>query len=148
MKDLFKSGKSYPLNIALVALVAALALWYAGGSVLGWIQQSHSDSAVSHSETMAAHESTDAAHALDTANASSVDRRVEDRVREQTIAPELHRAAERAELTKERARVAAKTYEDIQKHFVRPALDERGLCDRNGADFRELYPGQSYPDCR
>jgi hypothetical protein len=133
-------------SIAVLGVAVLLAYQFAGGIIAG-IYDAHTDRRIAHTETQAAHEVSEAAGALHDADAASVDRQVEDRVRAATIEPERARAARQITAIRERSRIAEMNYEAAQKNFRRPDLSEPALHALNCGALANLYPAERFARC-
>lgn len=138
--------KRRPLVALLIAVAALVLVWYVGSSLRDGIAGASVDRQVTRTEAQADAAEATAADAISEAGEANVERRVEDAVREQTIKPQIERAARRSEDASARRRAAERTNEAHQ-NFRPVDLDDRLLRERNCAELAELYPGQQFPGC-
>lgn len=144
---ILKLVKAHKLATALVAAALLFVIYQAGGGIVSGVRSRISSAQVTQTQAEAHAAQAQAAQSLTEANASSVNRQVEDGYRERTINPELKRTAQVVESTRARAREAQITYENAQKPFHRPELDERALHQRNCADLARLFEAERFNRC-
>jgi hypothetical protein len=133
------------LSVACVAF-GFLAVHFADGVVSGF-RSAITTREVQATEGQAAQASADAGAQLGAANETGIERRVNDRVREQTITPELEHTARASEHARERTTRARANYETAQTNSFRGGGTDSDLHKRNCADLAGLYPGARFARC-
>jgi hypothetical protein len=134
-------------SLAILGVAVLLAYQFGSGVVSG-VREHFADKQITKIEAQGAQAVSEAAGALHQADAASVDRQVEDRVRAATIEPERERAAQQIKVIRERSRLAQVNYELSKDPARVVATDDAALFARNCADYARLYPGRSRRSCR
>ena len=132
---------------ATVALCVVVGLWQVGGGVVSGIRSAVTSAQVTATEGQAHAAEAQAAQTTTDANNTAVERRVNDEIRAQTIAPEIVRTARVAAQANERVTRARASYEAAQTNSLRGDVDDHVLHVRNCADLRSLYPDERFARC-
>jgi hypothetical protein len=132
----------HPLATLIGAVLLGVLLLYLATGAFDSFRHWREDKAVTGLENKAAQSEQQAAK-------EDVNRQAEDLNRERTIQPELERTRRELAAARERTRKAEIDYENARKNIPdNGGTDTRALHDRNCADLRELYPGESIPFCQ
>ena len=148
MKAVADFIKAHKLVAALVGAALLFLLWQFGGELVSGIRGARTASQVRETQSQAQTAQGEAQQAIKEGAEAGLDRRVEDRIREQTIQPERERTEQQVTRSRSRTIEAQKNYEASQQPTLRPHLDDRALCERNRADYEQLHPGRVYPGCQ
>jgi len=138
----------------LLTLIIACVLFYLvmtiGLRLGAGIRHAWENRTINQLEQKADKAESEANKQLDQASREQMNRQAEDLAREETIKPEVERTARDAAAAKERTRRAQSSYEKARKQNSDLGNDSdlHTLHERNCADLRELYPGESIPLCQ
>lgn len=137
----------HPFVATAVALSILWIGYQFGGGVVSAFRSARTSAQVTATQAAAQVEQGKANDALTNANATSVERQINDAIREQTIKPEVERTARAARETNERVTRARASYEAAQTNNHRGDLDDRVLHERNCTDLAKLYPDERFERC-
>lgn len=137
---------AFALLVVACVAVGFLAVRFGDGLVSGF-RSALTTRQVQATEGQAAKASADAGAQLGQANDTAVERKVNDRVREQTITPELEHTARASDHARERTTRARANYETAQTNSFHGGGTDSDLHKRNCADLAELYPGARFVRC-
>jgi hypothetical protein len=134
--------QKYPLPSLVAAVLFGVVLLYVGAGLITSVRHAIEDAQVNSLEKKAE-------ESQQRANQQGNSRRAEDLNREQTIAPERDRSRRDVVAARDRTRKAEIDYENARKNVPDSGgIDARALHERNCAELRELYPGESIPFCQ